>query len=139
MVSYALSNTSGDTFGIKGAATVAIQGPGAVSFNSPNTYTGTTTISGGTLRLGSAAAVQNSTVSIGVANGLTFTPSIGTFLLGGLSGSANESLQDTSGGAVNLQVGGNGARNDLFRQSQRLWPADHGRQRHPHVERREQL
>ena len=84
-------------------------GGGTLSLSGANTYTGPTTINSGTLRLGVANAVQNSTVSIGAANALTFSPSIGTFTLGGLSGSANELLADTNSVAVTLQVGNNNA------------------------------
>jgi autotransporter-associated beta strand protein len=44
-----------------------------------------------------------------VANGLAFSPGIGTFTLGGLKGNQNLSLQDTSSGAVILQAGNNNA------------------------------
>ena len=67
--------------------TVNSSGSGAVVLALANTYSGPTTITSGTLRLGNANSVQNSTVSIGAANGLVFSPSIGTFNLGGLSGS----------------------------------------------------
>ena len=43
------------------------------------------------------------------ANGLGFSAGIGTFNLGGLSGSGSFALSDTGGNAVTLQVGGNGA------------------------------
>ncbi len=82
---------------------------GSVQFNSANTYTGNTTISGGTLQLGDPNAVQNSTVTLNVANGLAFAPSIVTFNLGGLSGGGNLLLSDTTGVAVTLSAGGNGA------------------------------
>lgn len=83
-----------------------------------NTYSGTTTVSYGTLELGNALAVQNSTVvvnaaaglganstySITTTNPLAFAGSIGSFTLGGLSGAGNIALTDigrnSSGTAV---------------------------------------
>ena len=77
--------------------------------------------------LGNRLALQNSTYVGGVNNGLWFTPGIGTFTIGGLSdagyiagsgnpptafstaGINNGTLADTSGGAITLQVGNNGA------------------------------
>ena len=48
-LAYSLSNASG-TAGIAGSTSLAVQGGGSVTLNSPNTYSGSTTISGGTLR-----------------------------------------------------------------------------------------
>ena len=59
------------------------------------------------MQLASSNAVQNSTVAVNVNGGLAFSPGIGTFTLGGLSGSMSFSATDTSGTAVTLQVGGN--------------------------------
>jgi fibronectin-binding autotransporter adhesin len=85
------------------------QGSNILTLAGSNTYTGTTTISAGAVLLANANAVQNSTVSIGVANGLTFSSGIGTFNLGGLSGSSNVALVDVASSAVALSVGGNNA------------------------------
>ena len=108
-VGYALSNFAADTNGIKGATTVAIQGGGMVTFNSPNTYTGTTTISNGTLRLADPNAVQNSTVSVGASGSLTFKSGLGNANLGGLAGSGNITLADAGSAPITINVGGNGA------------------------------
>ncbi|MBF0479199.1 MAG: autotransporter-associated beta strand repeat-containing protein [Candidatus Omnitrophica bacterium] len=72
-----------------------------------STFTGGTTIGGGNIQLNNANALQNSTVTVNSANGLTFGPSIGTFTLGGLAGSSNFALTDTGAAAVTLQVGQN--------------------------------
>ena len=97
---------------IAAASTAAVAltkaGAGTWILSGANTYTGTTTISAGALQLGNANAVQNSTVSIGVTNGLTFAGSIGTFNLGGLSGASNLLLDDGAA-AVTLSVGANNA------------------------------
>lgn len=94
---------------ISGSGAVTQIGAGTTTLTAANTFSGQTTISAGTLQLGNAAAVQNSTVSIGATNGLAFSPSIGTFTLGGLSGSANELLQATGGSAATIQAGNNNA------------------------------
>jgi fibronectin-binding autotransporter adhesin len=74
-----------------------------------NTYGGSTTISGGALQLGSGLAVQNSTVNVGVNNGLAFSSGITQFTLGGLAGGGSVTLQDTAFQPVALNIGGNGA------------------------------
>ena len=53
--------------------------------------------------------MQNSTVALSSSNSLIFSPSIGTFTIGGLSGAGGFALADTSGGMVALQVGNNNA------------------------------
>ena len=74
-----------------------------------NTFTGGTTIVGRTLQLGSAGALQNSTVTVPATNDLAFSPGIGTFNIGGLSGAGGFALNDTSAGNVTISVGANGA------------------------------
>ena len=86
------------------------QGAGTIVLGAANTFSGPTTVSGGVLNLAHALALQNSTVNLGVANGLTFAPAAGsTFTLGGLGGSANLLLQDTASAPVTLMVGNNQA------------------------------
>ncbi|MGA2035853.1 MAG: autotransporter-associated beta strand repeat-containing protein, partial [Thermoguttaceae bacterium] len=94
---------------IAGSCTVTLSGSGSVTFNNSNTYTGATLISAGTLQLGNANALQDSTVTLNALNGLTFAHGVGTFNLGGLAGTGSLALNDTSNGAINLQVGGDGA------------------------------
>ncbi len=84
-----------------GAGTLAIGGSGS--------FTGATTISAGAIQLTSSNALATSTVTISAANGLTFSPGIGTFNLGGLAGASNEQLDSTSNTPVTLAVGANGA------------------------------
>ena len=71
-------------------------GSGTLILSGTNTHGGVTTVSAGTLQLGSAVAVQNSTVAVAVNNALAFSPGIGQFNLGGLSGGGAVSLQDTA-------------------------------------------
>ena len=87
-------------------------GAGTDILTSANTFSGGVFITGPagtTLRLGNANAVSNSIVTNGVVNGLTFSPGIGTFNVGALAGSSNETLVDTSAAAVTLSAGGNNA------------------------------
>jgi len=71
-----------------------------------NTFSGLTTISGGTLLLAGALAAQNSTVSNLIAGGLTFSNSP-SFIVGGLAGAGNLGLTNPSGGSITLSVGNN--------------------------------
>ncbi len=73
-----------------------------------NSYSGAVAVSQGTLELANSAALVNSTVEVNAANVLQFSPGVGTFLLGGLSGSKHLDLDDTLGGGAALIVGGNG-------------------------------
>lgn len=74
-----------------------------------SSFTGATTLNAGTLQLANDLPLQNSTVIINTANGLAFSSNIGTFKIGGLSGGANQTLNDVNSAGITLQVGGNGA------------------------------
>ncbi len=102
--SYAFSGGA-----IGGTTGVTISGGGNVTFNATNTYSGATTITNGSLRVGNSNAVQNSTVTVNAANGLMFAAGLGTANLGGLAGSANIAMTDVGNNLVNLSVGSNGA------------------------------
>ena len=104
-----IANGSGTWSGNIAASegSVTKTGAGTEVFASPNTYGDPTYITGGVLQLADPNAVQNSTVNVNVDNGLTFGPGVGTFNLGGLSGSGAVPLADTNGNAVAIQVGGN--------------------------------
>ena len=78
---------------------------GILELTAANTLTGNTVVTGGSVLLGNALALQNSTVGVGVNGGLTFDPSITTFTIGGLGGSGNVALSDTTGASVTLAVG----------------------------------
>lgn len=81
---------------------------GHVELTAANTYTGDTNITRGTLLLSHADALQNSTLTYS-AGTLSFNSGIGTFNLGGLSGSSNIALADTASSPITLDVGGNNA------------------------------
>ena len=109
-VAYSFTNASGSV-GISGASdSVTLSGTQSVTFNSPNTYGGATTINSGTLVIGNSLAVQNSTVTLS-GGALQFTQGLGSATFGGLAGSGNLALADTNSAAVNLTVGGNNSSN----------------------------
>ncbi len=81
-------------------------GAGILILSGSNTYTGLTNVSSGTLQLGNADAVRNTTLQ---HNTIAFSSGIGTFNVGGwsaLSGSST-ALTDLAGAAVTLNIGGN--------------------------------
>lgn len=81
------------------------------TLSSANTFTGGTSILNGVLKLADGSALQSSVVSVGVANGLAFADGINTFTLGNLMGAGNFSLTNTSGNAIELQVGNDNGSN----------------------------
>jgi autotransporter-associated beta strand protein len=94
---------------VSGPGGVTKTGSSVVVLSSINTYSGNTIISQGSLELANAYAVQNSTVVVDVNYGLLFAPNIGSFNLGGLSGSGSLTLNDLDQNAVIAMVGGNNA------------------------------
>lgn len=95
---------------IIGPGSLTKSGGGMLSLNGSNTFWGTTTMSGGTLKLSNANALADSTLALNSGN-IAFDSSVSpaSFTLGGLSGSGNISLQNTSAAPVSLTVGGNNA------------------------------
>ncbi|HWQ91049.1 MAG TPA: autotransporter-associated beta strand repeat-containing protein, partial [Clostridia bacterium] len=95
-------------------------GSRTLNLSGANTFSGDTRIAAGSLQLspstgapaGTSLALQNSTLDMNVADtgALSFRGSVGTVAatLGGLKGSRNLNLINTSGAAVGLTVGGNG-------------------------------
>lgn len=90
---------------ISGTGSVTQSGSGNLTLSGGSSYSGNTTLSTGTLTLGNATALQNSTLAM---NGGTL--SFGTLTsatLGGLSGSGNIALTNTTPAAVAANIGGN--------------------------------
>ena len=95
-------------------------GGSVLNISGVNTYSGDTRIAAGTLQLspstgapaGTSLALQNSTVDLNASDAgtLSFRGSVGTVAatLGGLKGSRNLSLVNSSAAAVALTVGNNG-------------------------------
>jgi fibronectin-binding autotransporter adhesin len=106
---FNLSSTTGFAGAISGSGTLTKTGTGAVVLGGSNSFSGGTTINQGTLQLANAAALLSTTVAINANNALQFSPGIGTYYLGGLSGGNLLKLADTAGGVIGLVVGGNGA------------------------------
>ena len=94
---------------ITGGASVTLSGGGLVILNNTNSFIGPTTINSGTLQLGQTNAVGSSPVTVNAAGGLAFGSGVGTFNVGGLSGSAGFSLTDAASNPVNLVINGNGS------------------------------
>ena len=99
-----LSNVLSSTGGLVVAATGET---GTVALSAANTYTGTTTVSAGTLALRHVNAVQSSTLDTGIAGAqiVTFTVAgTNTYNLGGLQGVADLNAEGNS-----LSIGANHA------------------------------
>jgi autotransporter-associated beta strand protein len=79
---------------------------GMLILTAANSFSGTTTISGGKLLIENPNALQNSVASIGTANGLTFAGQVGLFNIAGLAGGKNLSLANTNNGAISLVISG---------------------------------
>ncbi|GMU20385.1 MAG: hypothetical protein AMXMBFR13_04820 [Phycisphaerae bacterium] len=87
-----------------GSGSISKVGAGTLTLTHANTFTGMTDIDGGQVILGNAGALQNSTVSINVDNGLDITTHSINANLGGLAGS-----DDLSIGSQVVTVGANNA------------------------------
>ena len=107
-------NATVDTAGYTVTLSGSLSGPGGLTktdsgtlvLATTNTYTGDTLISGGTLQLTDAHALQNSTLNISGSGSLNFS-GLTAATLGGLKGSGNLSLANTANAGVALTAGGN--------------------------------
>ncbi len=87
---------------ISGGGGLSLAGGGTLFLTASNTFTGPTNVTSGTLNIGNAGALFNSTVNVTNNNSLSFGASAAT--LGGLSGAGGLNLNNTL-----LTVGNNGA------------------------------
>lgn len=92
-----------------GAGQLQQNGSGSTMLATNNTYTGLTVINNGALVLGITNAVQSSTVSNLVNNGLQFGNGVINPVIGGLAGTGNIVLTNDTGAAVTLSAGNNNA------------------------------
>jgi fibronectin-binding autotransporter adhesin len=93
--------------GVGEAGSLIKTGTGIFTLAGSNTFTGSTTVSAGTLALGNPMTLQKSTLNVGSAGTVGFG-SLTTATLGGLSGAGSLDLDNASSVAVALQVGSNG-------------------------------
>ena len=81
---------------------------GTLTLANANTYTGTNRIAAGTLLLANSAALQNATLEMNAADpGALSFGSLTAAMIGGLIGSRNMALANTSSAAVALTTGNN--------------------------------
>ncbi|MBN2579302.1 MAG: autotransporter-associated beta strand repeat-containing protein [Pirellulales bacterium] len=92
-----------------GSRSLMKTGAGTLILGAGNTYTGPTTINAGAIRLDHNQALQNSIVTLNVANGVLFNTGITSPVFGGLAGTGDVALQTTTSQAVDLTVGGSNA------------------------------
>jgi fibronectin-binding autotransporter adhesin len=110
---FTVGGAANSTFAgvIGGFASLVKTGSGIVTFQAANPFTGTTTITGGTLDLANANSLQLSTLVTSTSGSTVFDHLVSNhaFNLGGLSGSGNIVLQNNGGtaAAIALSVGGN--------------------------------
>jgi fibronectin-binding autotransporter adhesin len=91
-------------------------GAGVLTLPNAETYTGTTTVSAGSIDLQNAAALQSSVLTVNTANGVIFDQSVtgNAFTLGGLAGSANIALQNNASTPVPFALTLGGATNATY-------------------------
>jgi fibronectin-binding autotransporter adhesin len=93
---------------LAGAGSLAKVGSGVLVLGAANTFNGKTSISGGTLALASALALQNGTLDTSGSGSLAFG-SLTAATLGALTGSGTLTLSNSASVAVGLSVGKNNA------------------------------
>ncbi|HEY2881390.1 MAG TPA: autotransporter-associated beta strand repeat-containing protein, partial [Pirellulales bacterium] len=93
---------------MSGIGSLTQGGSGTLILANPNTFTGDTKITAGTLQLAKSLALQNSTLDhSGTATSFSFG-TLTTATLGGLKGSQSLALTNTAAANVTLTVGKNG-------------------------------
>ncbi len=94
---------------ISGTGNLVQSGASNVTLNGSNTFTGNTAINAGSIVLGNALALQNSTLNYNNQGGNLSFGSLTAATLGGLTGSQPLALLNTGATAVTLTVGNNNA------------------------------
>lgn len=99
---------SGSVFAIlAGTLGIDVTGPGVVSLELANTFSGITNVSGGTLRLNHELALQNSGLNVSGPGALLLGPNTASLLIRGLTGSGNLSAS-AQAGAGTLRIAPSG-------------------------------
>ena len=98
---YALGNV------ISGTGTLTQAGHDNVTLTGANTFTGNTAVGAGTLTLGNALALQNSTLNYNNQGGTLSFGTLTAATLAGLTGAQNLALTNTTPAAVTLTLGNN--------------------------------
>ncbi len=96
--------------GISGNYGITQTGTGTLLLNGADTFNGNTLVSGGTLVLGVATALQNSTLDTSGAGSINFG-TLTAATVGGLTNGGALALTNGTAGAVQLSVGSNGVTN----------------------------
>ncbi len=105
---------SGQVFSGNISGTGSLTFSGVSIFNGTNSFHGTTNINSGNLTINSSLALSNSSINVGLDNGLLFGSAAGTSTIGSLQGSGNLSLTKVGGGAVALTIGNDGSFGDNY-------------------------
>jgi autotransporter-associated beta strand protein len=100
-----LASTGG---GITGTGGLTKSGAGTLKLNAADTLSGVTTINAGSIVLGNANALQNSTLNYNNQGGTLSFGTLTSVTLGGLKGAQNIALTNTAAAAVALTVGSAG-------------------------------
>lgn len=93
---------------VTGTGSLVQQGPGNLQVAAANTFSGTTTIAGGSIILFSGMGLQNSTLAYNNGDGLLDLDLNVAVTLGGLEGNKALSLMNFNSAPVALTLGGNG-------------------------------
>ncbi len=94
--------------GSNGPMGITLSGSGRLTLVGGNTYSGKTTVSGGTLTLANPLSLQDSTVNVTAGGALSFAAGVTSPSLGGLTGGVNIGLATAASQPVMLSVGQNG-------------------------------
>ncbi len=107
-VRYNRSGSSVISSAISGGGSVDFAGTGDTTLQTANTFSGSTTIAAGTLIVGHAQALQNSTLNYASTGGaIVIADPITALTLGGLTGDRSLPLTNSIGTPIALTVGGN--------------------------------
>jgi autotransporter-associated beta strand protein len=93
---------------IGSGGTIRQSGSGILILTHADQFSGSISITSGSIRLTENSSLQNGTVAVAVNGGLTFSSDVTAPTLGGLSGTGNIALTDDLGTGVVVKVGNGG-------------------------------